>query len=586
MQGYSFKIIPMSLSLVSRQLRVPLICLVLALTTCFVISCNTQATQEAESATFVVRDRPVAQVNKRLFGHFLERASWGEPGPENSLQPGTRQIQPEAMALMRQMNIPIIRFPAGTDVDFIDWRDLISNVPGRAPERPVTVGHSGHEITNQFGLDEYFQLRDDLGVETILVTNFLDAVSAKVPLREAALKAAGLVAYANAPLGAVLPDAMPDWPAVRAKNGHPEPYHVEYLQIGNEVFGRKFRRRVREGTGLTEPAELSQWYLQCLQAYIDAIDAVDPTIDLIIDGVMGDDIERTILADARIRDRVKYTAFHAYAPGGVSEVTQASNTVPVSTLSASDWWQALVAMPGAIGEDGMILAFRDRIKFARSLGYKVAVTEWNWNGWGFEDLDLPSEVNWRLASGIGTAGFLHGLMRQGNEIEMACQSMLVGTSWDITSIRVDATGRRLPYFLPQGQMTLFYNNHHGSTVLAVEPQNILSYRQPFEIGWASSPRHNVAYVDLVATADEQMIYVHALNRSLDQDISITLDLAEFSHLGDVVTHYLFAERHREHQQDETPQMGEITQRSFPAGGQVIPINLPKQTVSIFAIART
>ncbi|MEO1070323.1 MAG: hypothetical protein AAFW95_14625, partial [Cyanobacteria bacterium J06638_6] len=413
-----------------------------------------------------------------------------------------------------------------------------------------------------------------------------DAVSAKVPLGEAALKAAGLVAYANAPMGAALPDAMPDWPAVRAKNGHPEPYHVEYIQIGNEVRGRKFRRRVREGTGLTEPAELSQWYLQCLQAYIDTIDAVDPTISVIIDGVMGDDIERTILADATIRDRVEYTAFHVYAPGGVSEVTRAGKVVPVSTLSASDWWQALVAMPGAIGEDGMILAFRDRIAFARSLGYRVAVTEWNWNGWGFEDLDLPAEVNWRLASGIGTAGFLHGLMRQGNEIEIACQSMLVGTSWDITSIRVDATGQRPPYFLPQGQMTFFYNNHHGSTVLEVEPRNVLSYRQPLKVGWASSPRHSVAYVDLVATADEEMVYVHALNRSLDQDLAITLDFSEFFRLGDSVTHHLFAERRPQNQADENQQIGEITHRSFPVQGRVVNTILPKQSVSIFAIART
>lgn len=102
----------------------------------------------------------MAQVNQRLFGHFLERASWGEPGPEGSLQQGTRQIQPDAVELMKQMQIPLLRFPGGTDVDYVDWRDLISNVPGRSPERPVTIGHSGQAITNQFGLDEYFQLRD------------------------------------------------------------------------------------------------------------------------------------------------------------------------------------------------------------------------------------------------------------------------------------------------------------------------------------------------------------------------------------------------------------------------------------------
>ena len=48
---------------------------------------------------------------------------------------------------------------------------------------------------------------------------------------------AGLVAYCNAPLGAKLPKGMPDWPAVRAKNGHPEPYNVRIWEIGNEVHG-------------------------------------------------------------------------------------------------------------------------------------------------------------------------------------------------------------------------------------------------------------------------------------------------------------------------------------------------------------
>ena len=51
----------------------------------------------------------------------------------------------------------MIRFPGGTDVDFMDWCDMIDNVPGQPPERPVSTGHRGHEVTNYFGYDEFLR---------------------------------------------------------------------------------------------------------------------------------------------------------------------------------------------------------------------------------------------------------------------------------------------------------------------------------------------------------------------------------------------------------------------------------------------
>ena len=183
-----------------------------------------------------VREETLHKIDDRLFGQFMERPSWGEIGPEGALVPGTNELQPEVLELIRRMEIPILRFPGGTDVDFLDWRDMLSNVPGRGAERPVSVGHQGHKVTNHFGYDEFLRLREDLESEAIIVVNFRDALLRKKPLQEAVLDAAGLVAYCNAPIGAELPDEMPNWPAVRAKNGHSEAYHVKYWQIGNETW--------------------------------------------------------------------------------------------------------------------------------------------------------------------------------------------------------------------------------------------------------------------------------------------------------------------------------------------------------------
>jgi hypothetical protein len=176
-------------------------------------------------------------------------------------------------------------------------------------------------------------------------------------------------------------------------------------------------------------------------------------------------------------------------------------------------------------------------------------------------------------------------MRQGQEITIACQSILIGTNWDLASIRVDPTGQRLPYFRPQGQMAFFYSNHHGSTVLKVESANVPSYRQPFSVGWAKSPENKVAYIDLLVTANEQMVYVHAINRSLDRDLPITLDFSNFSNLGASLTHHLFAKRQNLERDNGNQPIGEITSQVLPVQHWLLNVSLPKQSVSIFTISR-
>jgi alpha-L-arabinofuranosidase len=542
------------------------------------------STQSAQPAPlqFTIQNQRLNPIDDRLFGQFLERASFGEPGPEVALQPGTAKLQPEVIARMGQMKIPLLRFPGGTDVDYMDWRDLISNEPGRSQKRPTSQGHTGQTITNQFGLDEYFQLRDTLDVQTILVVNFLDALSKKVPLEEAASNAASLVAYVNAPIGRKLPTQIPDWPAVRAKNGHPKPHQVEYLQIGNEWWA--FLPKVREATGLQESDALAQWFLNCLKTYIAAIRAVDPQIQFIIDGRIGDGIEDIVLADADIREQVKLVALHSYAPGPMQDLKKDGKAYRFQDMTTADWWQTLVAMPGDFSTQGENIALGEGMTLARSLGYKVAVTEWNWNGWPTEQTNPKPELNWRYAAGIGTAGFLNGLIRMGETIPMACQSMLVGANWDITSIRVDPQAKEKPYFLPQGQMTMFYSQHHGKERLAVQSEPVLQYKQLFSIGWTQRSPYAVAGVDLVASADQKHLYIHAINRNFEQAQSIQLNLSAFKSVGATGTHHLYQERsYPWFFVSASPEVAQITASPIQISGQQLTAILPKQSASIIEI---
>ncbi len=68
-----------------------------------------------------IKDKSLHKIDARIFGQFMERPSWGgETGVEGSLLPGTNKLQNKTVELIKGMHIPIIRFPGGTDVDYLD----------------------------------------------------------------------------------------------------------------------------------------------------------------------------------------------------------------------------------------------------------------------------------------------------------------------------------------------------------------------------------------------------------------------------------------------------------------------------------
>jgi len=540
-----------------------------------------------EEIRFRIRNEIVHRIDPRIFGQFLERASWGEPGPETFVNRKTGRLPGDIVERLDKMRIPVIRFPGGSDVERIDWIDMIDNAPGRKPARPVTrVGDN--TITNFFGYDEYFALRDELGCESILVLNLLDGLTKRRSLDEAARHAAGLVAYCNASVGTKLPEGMPDWPAVRAKNGHRAPIGAEYFQIGNEW--RFTLPKVVESRGVQGKLALAEWYLKVLHAYIRAIREVDPDVHLIVDGVIGQGVEKIVLRDPLVRDEVRFVAFHMYAPGSVRVVRNIGVRTDPATLTLDDWWYGCATMPGMYA-DGVNVGLGPQIEDARDLGYRIVCTEWNWHG---RDLELiPEAFSARylpIARGLGAAGFLHGLMRQGEAIDLATQSMLVGSEWEIAAVRADPTGKTPPYYLPQGLATAFYGRHHGEQLLAVDPPMLRGRAQPYIIGeWTRWPRVTptvTAYVDLLATADAANIYVHAINRHREHPQNIAVDLDEL-HIGNAAaTHLrLVAREDAGGENAKSPQPCVIVRDEAEVRDGVLRAQAPPRSVSILEIPR-
>lgn len=146
--------------------------------------------------------------------------------------------RPDVIQAIKKMNAGILRF-GGSIVEVFDWDKMIGNWDDRAPIPDEAWG--GIE-ENFVGPEEIVQLAQYVGYEPLICLRW----TGKTPQ-----DAADEVEYFNG-------SADTKWGSVRAKNGHPEPYHVKYWEIGNEVGGAK--------------------YDASLVAFTDAMRKIDPTI--------------------------------------------------------------------------------------------------------------------------------------------------------------------------------------------------------------------------------------------------------------------------------------------------------------------
>lgn len=490
----------------------------------------TQSYAQTDSVSFIIQNKPLNQVNSRLFGHFLERASFGEPGYAALELDSTGFPQSEVVRLFKEMNIPVIRFPAGSDMPKIDWRDMIDNVPGRTGGRPVFRPDTSRKgLSNAFGIDEFLRMCDTLGSEPILVVNFYDALSGKRTLREAALLAAGLVAYCNAPIGAPLPQGMPDWPAVRAKNGREKPWEVKNFHIGNEIFaywtGALYKKGIRKDSARTHV----DWYLKCFFTYIDSMKSIDSTIQILSDANVA--TKTTPGGDEMIHNNPKWSeasflkVIHSYRPMAMKEIRKDEKVIDSDSVSEMDVWNAWVATPSIV--DGVSRMDTELWDVAREKRWDVGATEWNWNGWWALGDQAKRRMPYsRQAQGLGAAGWLHAFMRDGDLVKLGCQSMLVGVNWGITSVRIDPDNGQKPHMLPTGMVTALYSNHHGSRRLAVESSGVPSYKQPYRMG-DLRPADSVKILDATVTASDSFVYLHVINRSYNDDIPTHVEFSGF-----------------------------------------------------------
>jgi hypothetical protein len=179
---------------------------------------------------------------------------------------------------------------------------------------------------------------------------------------------------------------------------------------------------------------------------------------------------------------------------------------------------------------------------------------------------------------------LHAIMRRGNVVEIAAQSMLVGDKWDIHSIYADRNAQNPSYILPTGQVTMLYSTFHGRDRLVVGVVNQAYYAQPYRVG-SIGPASQVAYLDILATRDANTLFIHAINRHFDHALSVQFDVSDLARQPESygVLHILEGRLTNEPAAGEPLAPGWIRDEMFAINGTLFQVQLPARTVTVVEV---
>ncbi len=176
----------------------------------------------APSPLTVQADKPGATINRNIFGQFSEHLGNGVYGGiwvgKESKIPNVRGIRSDVVKALRAIKVPVVRWPGGCFGDQYNWRNGI----GPADSRVTTVNMWGNvPEPNSFGTDEYLDFISQIGSEAYISINV----------------GSGTPAQAAEWLEYMTTDQPSTLGKLRAANGHPAPYRIKYLGLGNESWG-------------------------------------------------------------------------------------------------------------------------------------------------------------------------------------------------------------------------------------------------------------------------------------------------------------------------------------------------------------
>jgi alpha-N-arabinofuranosidase len=436
-----------------------------------------------------------------------------------SLVPGdaVHAVRADVFGKLNSLHPAFIRWPGGNVAQDYHW------VWGTGPkdERPAWVNLSwANELEpGDFGTDEFVQLCRDLGAEPSLTVN----VEGRGATAE---EAANWVEYANGP-------ATSKFGALRAANGHPDPYRVRYWEIGNEIWGDWVRGHSDAKT-----------YATNLGRYARALRAVDPSIQLI--GVGDNDLNwnRTVLKSSG--SQIDYLAVHHYY--GEKEMQGDVRNLMARPLHYEHFYQEMKrtiaqAVPG------------------RKI--QLAVNEWN------TTLPLPGQHS--MLSAVYAARLMN-VFERSDIVGMSAPSDMVN-GWSGGLIQAS---RHDVFLTPTFLANQMYAEHLGRQRLSARVQS-----PTFD---TSQEGRSIPFLDVVVSrsSDGKQIYIKAVNTDLTSPLRTTIEIKGASIRQLAHVDMLAAASLETSNSFSKPDVVAIHRTDIQAGSHFT-LELPKQSVSVITL---
>ena len=426
----------------------------------------------------------VGKTDDRIYGSFVEhlgRCVYGgiyEPGHPEADENGFRK---DVLGLIKELNVPIVRYPGGNFVSGYNWEDGI----GPRESRPKRLELAwGTTETNEFGTDEFMKWCKFADTAPMMAVN----LGTRGPD-----EARQLVEYCNHKGGTYLSD-------LRKKNGSAEPYGVKLWCLGNEMDGpwqMGAKTPVEYGRVANEAAKIMKW--------------TDPSIETVLCGSSSwgmktfGEWETTALDLAY--DHVDYVSMHQY---------HGNNDNYLENFLAK-----------GVETDRFIesvIAALDYVQGKRHSKKRIDISfdEWNvWyhsNGTEFEKWSkaphlLEDVYNYADVLVVGT--MLNSILRHCDRVKIACLAQLVNV---IAPIMTDDNGKawKQTIFWP----FMFASKYGRGYVL----QGITDTSK-YDTKWYT----DVPDVDTAAVLSEdgEELTIFAINRDINDDIVLETKLCDF-----------------------------------------------------------
>ncbi|MBP8128491.1 MAG: alpha-L-arabinofuranosidase [Candidatus Hydrogenedentes bacterium] len=318
-------------------------------------------------------------------------------------------MRADTLAVLKELNAPIYRWPGGNFVSGYNWNDGIGDPDKRPPRKNPAWQGIEH---NDFGINEFLTFCREVNAEPYIVVNS--------GLGDLSL-ALGELEYVNGPADSPMS-------RLRAEHGHPEPYGVVWWGIGNEMYGDWQLGHM--------PLEE---YVNKHNAFAEAMRAADASVKLVAVGATGKWSD-TMLAECA--DHMDLLSEHFYCGGSPRVSTHVRQIRQSIRAKVSAHREAHKTIPALAGKQ-----------------VPICMDEWNyWYGdHVYGELGTP----YFLKDAVGVAMGLHEYFRSSDIVYMANYAQTVNV------IGCVKTSKTAAAFDTTGLVLQLYRNHYGAIPVEV-----------------------------------------------------------------------------------------------------------------------